>query len=187
MHLRCVLRKSSPLAVNASAKRRAPRGVNMLPHVGSELRVRSKERLDGPGPGLAGASDGALPVAPAGYPRRPCHGFVLSAVAMYLRRTMPSGEEGSKLRGSPLREAFATQWRTMLAVLGMNAVGSVGFYLCFIFVTTYLRKTEHIAASTTLDINSFAMLVQLLVIPLAAALSDRIGRRPVLLAAAAGS
>jgi hypothetical protein len=160
MHLRCVLRKSSPLAVNASAKRRAPRGVNMLPHVGSELRVRSKERLDGPGPGLAGASDGALPVAPAGYPRRPCHGFVLSAVAMYLRRTMPSGEEGSKLRGSPLREAF---------------------------VTTYLRKTEHIAASTTLDINSFAMLVQLLVIPLAAALSDRIGRRPVLLAAAAGS
>jgi MFS transporter, MHS family, proline/betaine transporter len=113
-------------------------------------------------------------------------GIVLSAVALYLRRTMPSGEERGKLRSSPLREAFATQWRAMLALLGMNAVGSVGFYLCFIFVTTYLRKTEHIAASTTLDINSFAMLVQLLVIPLAAALSDRIGRRPVLLAAAAG-
>jgi MHS family proline/betaine transporter-like MFS transporter len=113
-------------------------------------------------------------------------GIVLSAVAMYLRRTMPVGEEISKHRVSPLREVFTTQRRNLLLLLGMNAVGSVGFYLCFIFVTTYLRKTEHLAASTALDINSLAMIVQLLVIPLAATLSDRIGRRPVLLAAAFG-
>lgn len=68
---------------------------------------------------------------------------------------------------------------------GMNAVGSVGFYLCFVFVTTYLRQTEHMQASTALDINTLAVLIQMGTFPLAAALSDKIGRRPVLLTAVA--
>ena len=74
----------------------------------------------------------------------------------------------------------------MLTLLCLNAVGAVGFYLCFLFVTTYLRQTEHLAASRALDINTVAMVVQLLSILGAAALADRIGRKPVLVAAAAG-
>ncbi len=65
-------------------------------------------------------------------------GLCISAGALYARRNLPVDDR----RGStsaPLKEAFATQWRTMLALLCLNAVGAVGFYLCFLFVTTYLR------------------------------------------------
>jgi MFS transporter, MHS family, proline/betaine transporter len=111
-------------------------------------------------------------------------GIVISGVALYLRRTLPDSEVPAKRAGSPWRESLRTQWRTMLLLVAMNAVGSVGFYLCFVFVTTYLRQTEHMAASTALDINTLAVFIQMGTFPLAAALSDRIGRRPVLLTAA---
>jgi MHS family proline/betaine transporter-like MFS transporter len=49
-----------------------------------------------------------------------------------------------------------------------------------------LRQTDHLSASKALDINTIAIAVLLLLIPLAGALSDRFGRKPVLLAAAGG-
>jgi MHS family proline/betaine transporter-like MFS transporter len=49
-----------------------------------------------------------------------------------------------------------------------------------------LRQSEHLAASTAFDINTLAIVVLLLLIPLAGALSDRIGRKPVLLGATGG-
>ena len=72
----------------------------------------------------------------------------------------------------------------MLFRSGMNAVGSIGFYLCFVFSTTYLRQTAHMPASISLDINTLAVAIQMGMFPIAAALSDKVGRRPVLLAAA---
>ncbi|MFM0075892.1 hypothetical protein PQQ86_32535 [Paraburkholderia sediminicola] len=59
------------------------------------------------------------------------------------------------------------------APLAMNAVGSVGFYLCFVFVTTYLRQTEHMVASNALDISTLAVFIQIGTFRLAPALSDR--------------
>ena len=112
-------------------------------------------------------------------------GILISAAALYLRRTIPDSEGPAKTAASPWRESLRTQWRTMLLLVAMNSVGSVGFYLCFVFVTTYLRQTEHMAASATLDINTLAVFIQMATFPLAAALSDKIGRRPVLLTAAA--
>jgi MFS transporter, MHS family, proline/betaine transporter len=58
--------------------------------------------------------------------------------------------------------------------------------MCFVYVTTYFRQIDHLAASQALDINTVSMLVMLLLIPAAGALSDRFGRKPLLLAATAG-
>jgi MHS family proline/betaine transporter-like MFS transporter len=113
-------------------------------------------------------------------------GIAISAIAMYLRRSLPEEQVKQDVAKAPLREAFATRWRTMLVLLGLNAVGPVGFYLCLIFAATYLHRTEHLAASTVLGINTIAALVQLLATPLAAAISDRVGRRPVLFFGAGG-
>ncbi len=79
-----------------------------------------------------------------------------------------------------------TEWRGILTLVGLNAGNAIGFYLCFIYVTTYLRQTDHLAASKALDINTIAIVVLLLLIPPAGILSDRIGRKPVLLAATIG-
>jgi hypothetical protein len=60
-------------------------------------------------------------------------------------------------------------------------VGAVGFYMSFVYITTYLRQVDHTAQSTALDINTIAMAVLLLLLAPVGALSDRFGRKPVYL------
>jgi MHS family proline/betaine transporter-like MFS transporter len=53
-------------------------------------------------------------------------------------------------------------------------------------VTTYLRQIDFIALSTALDINTIALLALAATIVPMGILSDRVGRKPVLLAATGG-
>src|SRR5215472_7764028 len=87
---------------------------------------------------------------------------------------------------APVREAFRTQWRLILQVIGLNAAGVVGYYMFFVYVTTYLRQIDFIAASKALDINTIALLALLVMIVPIGILSDRVGRKPVLLASTGG-
>ena len=116
-------------------------------------------------------------------------GIVVGVFGLYLRRHLI--EDGAAERqfaaGSPVREALRTEWRTIARLIGVTAVGAVGFYLCFVYITTYLRQTDHISASKALDINTISMAALLLLLPLVGAVSDRLGRKPVLLAATAGT
>jgi MHS family proline/betaine transporter-like MFS transporter len=81
---------------------------------------------------------------------------------------------------------FRPNGGTILWLIGLNAAFAVSFYMGFVYVTTYIRQVDHIAQSTALDINTVAMLVSLVLIPLIGALSDRIGRKPIMLAATGG-
>ena len=87
---------------------------------------------------------------------------------------------------SPVHDAFRSQWRTILRVIGLNAAGAVAYYMSFVYVTTYLRQIDFISASKALDINTIAVLALMLAIVPMGRLSDRVGRRPVLLAATGG-
>ncbi|HZN98515.1 MAG TPA: MFS transporter [Gemmatimonadales bacterium] len=84
---------------------------------------------------------------------------------------------------SPLREAFRSHWRTMLHLVALVSGISVGFYTTFVYAPTWVELVAGVPARTALGVNTVAMAVSLLFIPAAGILSDRIGRRPVLLAA----
>jgi MHS family proline/betaine transporter-like MFS transporter len=75
----------------------------------------------------------------------------------------------------------------MLRVAGGNMLNAVGFYLVFVYVATYLRQIVDVRATEALDINTLNMGILLLVMPAAGALSDRLGRKPLLLGAALGT
>lgn len=75
----------------------------------------------------------------------------------------------------------------MLRVAGFNVLNAVGFYMIFVYVATSLREVVHVRAAQALDINTINMVALLILIPLAGALSDRVGRNPVLVAAALGT
>lgn len=115
-------------------------------------------------------------------------GVVLGIAGLYLRRTLAVDTIAPTDRPTrlPVVEAFSTEWRTIIRVFGLNIVQAVGFYLCFVYVTTYLRQVDFISTSKALDINSLSMLVLLLMMPVAGLLADRVGRKPVLLVAVTG-
>src|SRR6516165_7822200 len=115
-------------------------------------------------------------------------GVAVGIVGLYIRRhvieeSAPRG--GQRKTASSIRETF-TEWRTIVRLIGLGAVGAVGFYMSFVYVTTYLRQIDHIAQSTALDINTISMAALLLLLAPVGAVSDLCGRKPVLLAAAGG-
>jgi MHS family proline/betaine transporter-like MFS transporter len=113
-------------------------------------------------------------------------GILVGVVGLYIRSGLVDDRLLQPKTKSPVREAFQTEWRTILRLIGLNAAFAVSFYMGFVYVTTYIRQVDHIAQSTALDINTVAMLVSLVLIPLIGALSDRVGRKPILLAATGG-
>jgi MFS transporter, MHS family, proline/betaine transporter len=80
---------------------------------------------------------------------------------------------------SPLAEALQSHWRTTLHFVALVAVG---FYTTFVYAATWLAQVAQVPARTALTINTVAMALSLGASLGAGALSDRIGRRPVLLA-----
>ena len=116
-------------------------------------------------------------------------GITVGLVGIYIRRKVidDSATVGEQPKAvAPVREAFRTEWRTIARLIALGAVGAVGFYMCFVYVTTYLRQVDHIAQSKALDINTVSMAVLLLLLAPMGALSDRFGRKPSLLAASGG-
>jgi MHS family proline/betaine transporter-like MFS transporter len=82
---------------------------------------------------------------------------------------------------SPLIEAFRWHWRTMLHLVALIGGITVGFYAVFVYSTTWLAQVTEVPARTVFGINTLAMAVSLLALPASGLVSDRLGRRPVLL------
>lgn len=116
----------------------------------------------------------------------------LGVVGLYIRLRLGDTPEFSELRAtrqiaeSPLREAFRRQWPAIVRVVGLMIVFNVGYYVVFTYLPTYFIKTLHFANTTAFVSMTAAALVALVLILPLAALSDRIGRRPLLIAGALG-
>ncbi|MCB0524393.1 MAG: MFS transporter [Saprospiraceae bacterium] len=109
-------------------------------------------------------------------------GVMVAGVGFLIRRHMPETLSVKKKVENPLRELLRN-WRQVLQVSGLNLITAVGFYGIFVFSVTWLIKYVHEARTIALEINTTGLLVFLGGVPLFAWLSDRVGRRPVLLVA----
>jgi MFS transporter, MHS family, proline/betaine transporter len=116
-------------------------------------------------------------------------GIVLGGFALVLRRVIDDDEPHAERRQQerlPLAEALATDWREMVRGAVMCAAFAAGFYLIFVYVVTMVEQIDGMPAHPALEINTLSMLVLIAATPCFGALSDRIGRKRVLLAALAG-
>lgn len=116
----------------------------------------------------------------------------LGVVGLYIRlrlRDTPEFEalqESGEVSEAPLREAVRTAWRPILQIGGLVVIHNVGFYVVFTYLPTYFTKTlEFTKTDAFISITVASVVALLLILPLAA-LSDRIGRKPVLMAGAIG-
>lgn len=99
----------------------------------------------------------------------------------------PSSPSSRADRSSTMGALFRSHWRPLLWVFLLTAGGSAAFYTTTVTVPQIVRTTFHSADSTSgelvatgLVLASFVVLMVLQ--PIGGALSDRIGRKPMLIA-----
>ncbi len=116
----------------------------------------------------------------------------LGIVGLYIRLRLDDTPQFAELSQtqqvatSPLREAATTAWRPILQVIGLMIIFNIGYYVVFTFLPTYFIKTLHFTKTNAFVSITIASLVALILILPLAALSDRIGRKPMLIAGSAG-
>jgi MFS transporter, MHS family, proline/betaine transporter len=122
-------------------------------------------------------------------------GLAIGIVGLYIRRDLERDTKSTEPEERPgviegPRESFLGALRTqrlaILKVIGLKATSAVGFYTLFVYMTVYFTKIVQIPKSDALAINTIALAAMLVIIPGAGALSDWIGRKPLLLAGSVG-
>ncbi len=117
-------------------------------------------------------------------------GAVLACAGVLFRRNIsepPAFAAAKPAAGAPLVEAFRNHWRAILRIIGLSLVNAIGFYLLWVYATSYLTDRMHLSTAEALDINTLSLVVMLPAVTLWAMLSDRIGRKPLLYFVALGS
>ena len=111
-------------------------------------------------------------------------GLLVGPVGFYIRRHLDETPEfvaeQKKTTVDP-QASFKAQWTNLLLAVGVVAQSTVSVYVLQLYMPTYAVKQLHLPAA-----QSFAVVVlngglQFLLSPVMGALSDRIGRRPLLL------
>lgn len=119
-------------------------------------------------------------------------GILLGVVGLYLRLRMPetpnfkAAQAAQQLVKNPLATAFKQAPFTLLVVMGMNFLPAMGFYLLFVYLSSWMKLYLQVPLSTALIINTINMLVIVILLPLIGYLSDRTGRKPMLLSGIVG-
>jgi len=110
-------------------------------------------------------------------------GGILGPVGLWMRRTIDETPAYAKARAVPAPTAPTESGLVMAArAFGFTIVWTVCFYILLSYMPTYTQKYVKLSASAALWANTIGLLVLMLGIPLMGILSDRIGRKPLLLA-----
>ncbi|KAA9156475.1 MFS transporter [Amycolatopsis acidicola] len=117
----------------------------------------------------------------------------LGIVGLYLRSKLEDTPEfkrmekaGEKAEKAPLKETLTENWRMILNLIGIVLLLNIADYMLLTTMPTYFTDTLKINDNTSTLIIIGVEVVQMILIAPLGALSDRIGRKPLLLTAAIG-
>ena len=111
-------------------------------------------------------------------------GLVVGLAGFFLRRGLDEGAVPRASR-SPIRETVRHHRLLLARLAALSVFNAVSFYLIFVYIVSWLQLADGIAPAHALQVNSLSMLVLLPCMVAMGAVSDRVGRKPILLAATA--
>lgn len=117
-------------------------------------------------------------------------GIIIGFIGLYIRThcdESPAFEE-AKLSGTlatrPLRTVLAHHKITMLKAFALYITVTMPFYLASVYLLSFTQKKLGFPADQALFINTATMFAMLVAVIISAYISDKIGRKPLLLIAA---
>ena len=112
-------------------------------------------------------------------------GCLIVPFLFLIRRSLKETEEFLAKRHRPsIGEVFASlvqNWRVVLGGMGMVIMTTVSFYMITAYTPTFGKEVLKLSSIDTLVVTVCIGLSNLVWLPVMGALSDRVGRRPVLL------
>jgi MHS family proline/betaine transporter-like MFS transporter len=94
-------------------------------------------------------------------------------------------KEAGKLSPHPVWETLKEQKKKMLTIIGFNLVSTIGGYLIYAYLPSFMNKVIHMPMADALFINTIGLTLFIFLIPLAGFLADRVGSKKVFLAGSA--
>ncbi|BAT59473.1 proline/betaine transporter [Variibacter gotjawalensis] len=82
---------------------------------------------------------------------------------------------------NPLKASITQQFRWIAVAFGATLTYGVGFYTVLSYLPSYLRTVSKFDTATVFSITAITLIAHITALPLWGALSDRVGRKPVIL------
>lgn len=119
-------------------------------------------------------------------------GGLLGLVGLWLRMSVEETEAftgldpGERKKANPLRAMFVEHPRAALRVVGITVAGTLIYYVWISYMPSYAHVTTGIPLNQALLANTLSLVVFLALLPFGGLLSDKLGRKPTMLAFAVG-
>lgn len=114
-------------------------------------------------------------------------GAALAGVILLARSTMHESPEFERQKAAgtvpvaPIRDTWRHHRGAVARTFAISALGSITYYVGITYVPAFLGAIGEVGESEALGLSTVAAVAVIAVTPLAGALSDRVGRRPVLI------
>ncbi|WP_029591622.1 MFS transporter [Franconibacter pulveris] len=116
----------------------------------------------------------------------------LGVVGLYLRTRLEDSPEftaavrAGKTAQAPLRTAVTSAWRALLFCVGFVVIKAVGHWTLQTFMPGYLSTELHFSKLDSYAITTLGLFAIAVMVPFMGYLSDRFGRKPLMLAGCGG-
>jgi MHS family alpha-ketoglutarate permease-like MFS transporter len=113
-------------------------------------------------------------------------GALIAVYAYYMRRDMHEthlfAEARKVTKSQSLWTAFAGNWKMLVMVVGITIGGTSAFYTYTTYMQKFLKLSVGLTDDQTTTVTAGSLIVAIILQPLYGALSDKIGRKPMLIA-----